>query len=185
MRTPSCRRTHATELLQAWSPICSQRFVILEDVRKLLVAEEIADAVRRSRPVLQDPGGDSLGDLVLEIALEDSGVLGDDGVGALLNLRSDVACQRIAHILNASGVGHDRSKTEGNPLPSARQSSQRIARSNSGRSRRALRLSQRRLPRQLLRVRHYEIRNGRTSRPPSARAMVASPDRAARRGYLA
>jgi hypothetical protein len=99
MRTPSCRRTHATELLQAWSPICSQRFVILEDVRKLLVAEEIADAVRRTRPVLQDPGGDSLGDLVLEIALEDSGVLGDDGVGALLNLRSDVACQRIAHIL--------------------------------------------------------------------------------------
>ena len=47
---------------------------------------------------------DSLGDLVLEIALEDSGVLGDDGVGALLNSRSDVPRQRIAHILNTGIV---------------------------------------------------------------------------------
>jgi hypothetical protein len=60
--------------------------------------------VWRTRPVLQDPGGHSLNDLVLEIALEDGSVLGDDGVGALLNLRSDVPGQRIAHILNAGAI---------------------------------------------------------------------------------
>ena len=75
-----------------------------EDVRKFLVAEEIAHTVGCTCPILQDRGGDSLGDSVLEIALEDSGVLGDDGVGALPNSRSDVPCQRIAHILNAGVV---------------------------------------------------------------------------------